>query len=156
KREGVHPEPVHGNLTLELVWTIIPLIIVIFTFAWSVMIYFDQVRIPDNATEIFVVGKQWMWKIQHGEGPREMNELHVPSGQPIKLTITSEDVIHSFYVPGFRIKADAVPGKYNFMWFQGTKPGKYHLFCAEYCGTKHSQMIGWVYIMEPADYKKWL
>lgn len=156
KRSEKMPEAIHGNLALELIWTGIPLLLTLFMFGWGVMVYFKQVHIPENAKEVFVVGKQWMWKIQHAEGPREMNELHVPINQPIKLTMTSEDVIHSFYIPAMRIKQDTVPGRYSFMWFQATKPGKYHLFCAEYCGTKHSGMIGSVYAMEPADYQKWL
>ena len=156
KRENRPPIPVHGNLPLELIWTGLPLLLTLFMFGWGTWIYFKQMHIPDGAKEIFVVGKQWMWKIQHGEGPREMNELHVPINQPIKLTMTSEDVLHSFYIPVVRMKADTVPGKYTFMWFEATKPGKYHLFCAEFCGTKHSEMIGWVYAMEPEDYQKWL
>ena len=111
----------------------------------------DADRPPTTRCEIYVVGKQWMWKFQHLEGQREINELHVPVGRPVKLTMTSEDVIHSFYVPAFRIKMDAVPGRYTELWFEATKPGTYHLFCAEYCGTKHSGMIGKVVVMEPAD-----
>src|SRR5436305_12936494 len=106
--------------------------------------------------QIYVVGKQWMWKLQHMEGQREINELHVPMGRAIKLTMTSEDVIHSFFIPAFRIKQDVVPGKYSTEWFRPTKAGKYHLFCAEYCGTKHSGMIGWIYVMEPQEYATWL
>ncbi len=155
-REGHKAEPVHGNLTLELTWTGIPLVIVLFMFGWGTLLYFKQAHIPANAEEIFVVGKQWMWKIQHAEGPREMNELHIPVGRPVKLTMTSEDVIHSFFIPAFRTKMDVVPGKYSFMWFQATKPGKYHLFCAEYCGTKHSEMTGYVYALEETEYKQWL
>lgn len=156
KRNERMPVAIHGNLVLELTWTGIPLLLTLFMFGWGTYIYFQQVRIPDDAKEVFVVGKQWMWKIQHAEGPREMNELHVPINQPIKLTMTSEDVLHSFYTPAFRIKQDTVPGRYTFMWFKAIKPGKYHLFCAEYCGTKHSEMGGWVYAMEPEDYNKWL
>jgi cytochrome c oxidase subunit 2 len=106
--------------------------------------------------QMYVVGKQWMWKIQHQEGMREINELHIPINRPVKLTMTSEDVIHSFFIPDFRTKQDVVPGRYETTWFTATKPGKYHLFCAEYCGTKHSGMIGWVYAMEPKDYQHWL
>ena len=113
-------------------------------------------RPPDDAIQIYVVGKQWMWKLQHMEGRREINELHVPVGRPVRLTMTSEDVIHSFFVPAFRTKQDVVPGRYSTIWFKPTKPGKYHLFCAEYCGTNHSGMIGWVYVMEPQDYQNWL
>jgi len=148
--------PIHGNLTLEAVWTFVPLCIVVVVFLWSAEIFFSMNRIPPQAMEIYVVGKRWMWKAQHLSGQREINELHVPVGVPVKLTLTSEDVIHSFYVPAFRIKKDAVPGRYATMWFQATKPGRYHLFCAEYCGTKHSGMIGWVEVMEPAAFQSWL
>jgi cytochrome c oxidase subunit 2 len=103
-----------------------------------------------------VVGKQWMWKLQHMEGRREINELHVPVGRPVKLVMTSEDVIHSFFVPAFRIKQDTVPGRYTTAWFEATTPGTYHLFCAEYCGTLHSGMIGRVVVMEPAAFQEWL
>ncbi len=156
KRDGKMPEAVHGNLLLEIVWTGIPLLLTLGMFAWSTYIYVQEIHIPANATEIFVVGKQWMWKIQHGEGPREMNELHVPINTPIKLTITSEDVLHSFFVPAFRAKVDAVPGRYTFSWFKAVKAGKFHLFCAEYCGTRHSEMIGSIYVMSQPDYDKWL
>jgi cytochrome c oxidase subunit 2 len=97
-----------------------------------------------------------MWKMQHLEGQREINELHVPVGRPVKLIMTSEDVIHSFYVPAFRTKQDVLPGRYTTEWFKPNKPGRYHIFCAEYCGTKHSGMIGWIEVMEPSDYQAWL
>jgi len=148
--------PIHGNFTLEAVWTAVPLVIVTVVFLWSAEIFFSMARVPPQAMEIYVVGKRWMWKAQHLSGQREINELHVPVGVPVKLVLTSEDVIHSFYVPAFRIKKDAVPGRYATMWFQATKPGRYHLFCAEYCGTKHSGMIGWVEVMEPAAFQTWL
>ena len=125
-------------------------------FVWGAVLYFEMARPPDNAHEVFVVGKQWMWKLQHLEGRREINELHVPIGQPVKLTMTSEDVIHSFYVPAFRMKHDVLPGRYTTAWFEATKVGEYHLFCAEYCGTEHSGMIGRIVVMEPADYQAWL
>jgi cytochrome c oxidase subunit 2 len=105
---------------------------------------------------MYAVGKQWMWKIQHPEGMREINELHIPVGRPVKLTMTSEDVIHDFFVPAFRTKQDVLPERYTTTWFEATRPGKYHLFCAEYCGTKHSGMIGWIYALSPADYQTWL
>jgi len=156
KKDDRAPEAIHGNLLLELIWTGIPLLLTLVMFAWGTFVYVKQVHIPADAKEIFVVGKQWMWKIQHGEGPREMNELTVPVGKSIKLTMTSEDVIHSFYVPAFRFKADVVPGKYTFMGFKATKPGKYHLFCAEYCGTEHSKMGGWVHVLPQDEFDKWL
>jgi cytochrome c oxidase subunit 2 len=125
-------------------------------FYWGAQVFFRITRPPADAIEIYVTAKQWMWKIQHADGHREMNELHVPVGQPVRLTMASEDVIHSFYVPAFRFKRDVVPGRFATAWFEATKPGKYHLFCAEYCGTRHSGMIGWIYAMTPADYQAWL
>jgi len=150
------PKEIPGLLKLELVWSIIPLILVMVAFAWGATLYFDTYTPPDDALEIYVVGKQWMWHIQHPTGQREINELHVPVGQPVKLTMATEDVIHSFYVPAFRVKKDVVPGRYTTMWFEATLPGEYHLFCAEYCGTKHSEMGGRIVVMEPADYQNWL
>jgi cytochrome c oxidase subunit 2 len=156
RSEDELPKPIHGSLRLEMTWTLIPFAIAMIMFFWGASVYLEISRPPDDALEVFVVGKQWMWKLQHLEGRREINELHVPIGQPIKLTMTSEDVIHSFFVPAFRIKADVVPGRYTTTWFQATKAGRYHLFCAEYCGTEHSGMIGWIDVMEQADYQAWL
>jgi cytochrome c oxidase subunit II len=147
---------IHGSLALELAWTIIPFFIVMGMFAWGAKVFFDLYRVPAGAMEIFVVGKQWMWKVQHMGGQSEINELHVPVGHPVKLIMGSEDVIHSFYIPAFRVKADVIPGRYSTLWFEATQPGTYHLFCAEYCGTQHSGMIGNVIAMEPADYQAWL
>ncbi len=150
------PRPVEGALKLEIVWSVIPFIISMGIFAWGTSIYFKQYRMPAEAMEIYVVGKQWMWKFQHIEGQREINELHVPLGRKVKLTMTTEDVIHSLYIPAFRTKMDVVPGKYTRLWFEATKPGRYHIFCAEYCGTNHSGMIGSIEVMEPPDYQAWL
>jgi cytochrome c oxidase subunit 2 len=156
RSDSERPEEIHGSLLLELAWSVVPFLITIVMFVWGAIVFFAMNRPPDNAIEIHVVGKRWMWKLQHMTGQREINELHVPAGRPIKLTLTSEDVIHSFFVPAFRMKKDAVPGRYNVTWFQATKPGRYHLFCAEYCGTQHSRMIGQVVVMEPADFQTWL
>jgi cytochrome c oxidase subunit 2 len=150
------PPRIDGNLSLELLWSGIPLVLVMIMFVWGADVFFELSRPPDNAMEVYVVAKQWMWKLQHMEGQREINELHIPVGRPVRLTMTSEDVIHSFFVPAFRTKQDVLPGRYTTTWFQPTKAGKYHLFCAEYCGTNHSRMIGWVYAMEPQDYQAWL
>jgi cytochrome c oxidase subunit 2 len=147
---------IHGSLALELLWTIIPFFIVMVMFAWGAKVFFDLYRPPVGAMEIYVVGKQWMWKVQHMDGQREINELHVPVGRPVKLIMGSEDVLHSYYIPAFRVKADVIPGRYNHLWFTPTKAGTYHLFCAEYCGTKHSGMIGSVVVMEPQDFQAWL
>jgi cytochrome c oxidase subunit II len=147
---------VHESGVLEIVWTLIPFGLVLVIFAWGTSVYFRITRPPANAIDIYVTAKQWMWKLQHTDGRREMNELHVPVGVPVRLTMASEDVIHSFYVPAFRFKRDVVPGRFSMAWFEASKPGKYHLFCAEFCGTRHSNMIGWVYVMKPADYQAWL
>jgi cytochrome c oxidase subunit 2 len=147
---------IHGSLALELLWTVIPFFIVLGMFAWGAKVFFDLYRVPAGAMEVFVVGKQWMWKVQHMDGQREINELHVPIGRPVKLIMGSEDVLHSYYIPAFRVKADVIPGRYNTLWFQATRPGRYHLFCAEYCGTRHSGMIGSVIAMEPPEYQAWL
>lgn len=150
------PRPVAGSHMLETIWTIIPFVISMTMFAWGAQIYFEQYKPPENAVEVYVVGKQWMWKLQHATGQREINELHVPVGRKIKLIMTSEDVIHDFFVPAFRTKADVVPGRYQTLWFEATKPGRYHLFCAEYCGMNHSGMIGSVIVLEPRDFEDWL
>jgi cytochrome c oxidase subunit 2 len=147
---------IHGSLALELLWTVIPFFITMVMFGWGAKVFFDAYRPPKGAMEIYIVGKQWMWKAQHMDGQREINELHVPVGRAVKLTMGSEDVLHSFYIPAFRVKADVIPGRYNVLWFTPTRPGRYHLFCAEYCGTRHSGMIGWVEVMEPNDFQTWL
>jgi cytochrome c oxidase subunit 2 len=141
---------------MEAIWIIGPFAVLMVMFFWGAKLYFVQTRAPANSLEITGVGKQWMWKFQHPEGRREINDLHVPLGQPIRMRLISEDVIHSVYVPAFRQKQDVLPGRYTTMWFQPTKIGKYHLFCAEYCGAKHSEMRGYVYVMEPAKYQEWL
>jgi cytochrome c oxidase subunit II len=144
------------NLAIELTWTLIPLGIALGIFAWATSLYFHQVSVPRGAMEIHVVGKQWMWKLQHPTGRWENNTLHVPLGRPIMLNMISEDVIHSFYIPAFRVKQDVFPGQFTRLWFTPTRVGEYHLFCAEFCGTLHATMIGTVYVMEPADYARWL
>jgi cytochrome c oxidase subunit II len=150
------PQAPHGVMTLEILWTVIPFGLTMVMFTWGARLFFEESSPPANALPIYAVGKQWMWKIEHIGGQREINELHVPVNRAVRLTMTSEDVIHSFFVPAFRTKQDVVPGRYSTLWFTATKPGKYHLFCAEYCGNRHSGMIGWVYVMEPRDYENWL
>jgi cytochrome c oxidase subunit 2 len=150
------PRPIAGSHKLETLWSVIPFIISMSMFAWGAQIYFAQYSAPRSADEIYVVGKQWMWKIQHTTGQREINELHVPVGRKIKLIMTSEDTIHDFFIPAFRIKADVLPGRYTTQWFEATKPGTYHLFCAEYCGMNHSGMIGSVIVMQPTEFDNWL
>jgi cytochrome c oxidase subunit 2 len=154
---GRPPAP-HSSATtiLEATWSLIPFVLLMILFVWGARVYFVIARPPANAAELYVVGKQWMWKIQHPEGNREIDELHVPVGRPIKLTMTSEDVIHSFFLPEFRIKADVLPGRYTTLWFQADRVGTYHLFCAQYCGAEHSRMTGRVVVMEPHAYQAWL
>jgi len=156
RSEAERPKAIHGSLLLEAFWTVVPLGIALVIFVWGAYLYFVISRPPAAAMEVYVVGKQWMWKLQHPTGQREINELHVPIHRPVKLTMTSEDVIHSFYVPAFRVKADVVPGKYTSVWFEATRTGEYHLFCAEYCGTSHAVMGGRIVVMEPAEYERWL
>jgi cytochrome c oxidase subunit 2 len=150
------PRPIAGSHKLETLWTIIPFIIAMTMFGWGAQVYFQQYKPPANAIEVYVVGKQWMWKLQHATGQREINQLHIPVGRKIKLIMTSEDVIHDFFVPAFRTKMDVVPGKYTTLWFEATKPGTYHLFCAEYCGMNHSGMTGSIVVMEPREFDNWL
>jgi cytochrome c oxidase subunit 2 len=153
---GQPARPIHGDLRLELLWTLIPLGLTMVMFTWGTSLYFTLMRPPAGSLEISVVAKQWMWKFQHPQGQREINGLHVPTGRPVKLTMTSEDVIHSFFVPAFRAKMDVLPGRYTTVWFEATKPGQYHVFCAEYCGTQHAGMLGSVVVLTPAQYEKWL
>jgi cytochrome c oxidase subunit II len=146
----------HGGMALEITWTVIPFLITMVIFVWGASVFFAEQRPPDDTINVYVVGKQWMWKFQHLDGQREIDELHVPAGRPVKLIMTSEDVIHDVFVPAFRVKADVLPGRYTSIWFEATKAGRYHLFCAEYCGTRHSGMIGEVIVMEPSDFQAWL
>ena len=151
------PPAIHGSPRMEVAWAGFLLVLFLVMFFWATHQYLKMMRPPDNAMEVYVVGKQWMWQLQHPEGgQREINELHIPVGKPVKLIMTSEDVIHDFFVPAFRVKQDVLPNRYTYMWFQANKTGDYHLFCAEYCGTQHSRMGGWVHVMEPDQYEKWL
>ncbi len=163
-RHGAHvprdraPEPIQRRIRrrMEIAWVAVPLLLFIAVFGWGATLYFDHAAPPADALEIFVVAKQWMWKLQHVTGQREIDELHVPSGIPVKLVMTSQDAIHSYFVPAFRVKQDVLPGRYTILWFTATRPGEYHLFCAEYCGTDHSRMIGKVVVLEPAAFQRWL
>jgi len=156
RSDADRPPMTVANLLLEITWIVVPLALSFVMFIWGAAIFFKMASPPKEAIDVYVTGKQWMWKMQHINGHREINELHVPVGKPVRLTMTSEDVLHSFFIPAFRIKADVVPGSYSKMWFEATKPGKYHLFCAEYCGTKHSGMIGSIIVMEQREYDAWL
>jgi cytochrome c oxidase subunit II len=155
-RDADRTNPIETHHKLELTWTIVPLLISLGVFVWAGRLYFQMYDVPADAMEVYVIGKQWMWKFQHPEtGQVEINTLHVPVNRPVKLTMTSEDVIHSFFVPAFRIKTDALPGRYTTLWFTATEPGSYHLFCAEYCGTDHAGMIGQVIVLPEEEFQAW-
>jgi cytochrome c oxidase subunit 2 len=156
KRKGVDAEQIEGSQPLEITWSTLPLGVFMFIFVWGAVIFFHERTPPQDAMEVYVVAKQWMWKAEHMGGQREINALHVPIGQNVKLIMTSQDVIHSFYIPAFRLKQDVLPGRYTTLWFKATKAGTYHLFCAEYCGTNHSTMIGEIVVLDPANYQQWL
>ncbi len=149
-------EQISGSLSLETAWTLIPFAITMVMFVWGASIYLSEAQPPKGSLEVFVVAKQWMWKFQHSEGQREINTLHVPVNRDVRLTMVSQDVIHSFFVPAFRIKQDVLPGRYTTAWFHAIKPGRYQLFCTQYCGTGHSTMIGEIVVMEPEQYQAWL
>lgn len=156
RSDAEQPRPITENLGLEIAWTVIPLALTLVLFVWGAKLFFITYYPPKDSLEINVVAKQWMWKVQHAEGRSEIDELHIPAGRPIKLVMTSQDVIHDFFVPAFRVKKDVVPGRYTTLWFEATKPGAYRLFCAQYCGTQHSGMIGHIVVMEPAEFQAWL
>jgi cytochrome c oxidase subunit 2 len=144
------------SLWIEITWTSATLLVFLGIFAWGAIIYVRMSRPPPGTKEVHILAKQWMWKAQHPDGRREINELHLRLGEPVALVMTSQDVIHDFSIPAFRTKQDVLPQKYTTEWFTPTKPGKYHLFCSEYCGTDHSRMGGWVYVMEAGPYDRWL
>jgi cytochrome c oxidase subunit II len=148
--------PIHGDLRLEITWIVLPFFLLLAMFGWGAAIYVDYRHTPADTLDIYVIGKQWMWKLQQPDGRKEINELHVPVNRNVRLIMGSEDVIHDFSIPAFRVKMDVVPGHYNNMWFQPTKTGRYHFFCSQYCGTNHAVMGGWVTVMEPDEYAKWL
>ncbi len=147
---------IQGSVPLEAVWTVIPFLLSMLMFGWGASIYINYRTAPKDTLDIYVIGKQWMWKLQQPDGRREVNELHIPANRSIKLILGSEDVIHDFFVPAFRVKMDVIPGRYTTMWFRATKTGRYHFFCSQYCGTNHAVMGGWVTVMEPAEYSAWL
>jgi cytochrome c oxidase subunit 2 len=150
-------QEIKGNtLLLELTWSVIPLGLVMVSFFWGASVFFDASRPPADAWSFHIYGKQWMWKVEHPEGKREINEFHVPVDQAVKLTMTSEDVIHNFSVPAFRLKMDVLPGRYTTAWFKATKTGTYHIFCDQYCGVDHSKMVGKIHVLLPQDYRQWL
>lgn len=144
------------STAIETTWIVVPLFLALGVFGWGARLYVEMYEMPAEGMDVYIVAKQWMWKAQHPTGQREINELHVPVGQPVRLTMISQDVIHSFYVPAFRMKRDVLPGRYTTAWFEATKPGVYRLFCTEYCGTDHAIMGGSVIVMEPHQYQEWL
>jgi cytochrome c oxidase subunit II len=157
-RHSKHPRAVQvsGSYPLEITWSLVPLGIFMVFFGWGAKLYVAEATPPKDSMQVYVVAKRWMWKLQHENGIREINTLHVPADRDVRLTMISQDVIHSFWVPAFRVKADVLPGRYTTLWFRAYKPGTYHLFCAEFCGTEHSGMVGKVVVMEPAKYDEWL
>jgi cytochrome c oxidase subunit 2 len=156
RRRGAEDGVPVDNRRLEITWTVVPLALAFIPFGWGAKLYLDNAQPPTNALEVYVVARQWMWKTEYPEGQSEIGGLHVPVGRPVKLTMISQDVIHSFFVPAFRLKADVLPGRYTTLWFQPTSPGEYDLYCAEYCGTDHSVMRGQVVVMRDGDYAQWL
>lgn len=153
--ENLVADQIQGSMRLEIAWSVIPLLIAMGIFVWGARLYFEMASPPAQARDVYVVAKQWMWEFQHQDGMREINALHVPLGEPVRLTMVSQDMIHSFFVPAFRVKQDVLPQRYTTAWFQATQPGTYHLFCAEYCGTLHSGMVGDVVVMAPQDFQTW-
>jgi cytochrome c oxidase subunit 2 len=155
RRANVRATQIEGSTALELTWSILPFLVMLVMFWWGAELFYAAQTPPKDAMEVFVTGKQWMWKVQYPDGTREIDALHVPVGQPVKLTMASEDVIHSFSIPAFRVRHDVVPGHYNTLWFTPTKSGRYRLYCTEYCGNQHAGMVGWVDVMEKRDYANW-
>ncbi|HEV2419258.1 MAG TPA: cytochrome c oxidase subunit II [Terriglobia bacterium] len=150
------PVQIHGSIPLEIIWTVIPIFVVIILFVWGVDLYVQNQRPPTKAVHVYVVGKQWMWRLQHPEGPREINALHIPVGVPVELIMTSQDVIHDFSVPAFRVKMDVLPDRYTTLWFTPSQTGEFRFYCDQYCGTFHSHMRGYVDVMTPRAYAQWL
>jgi cytochrome c oxidase subunit 2 len=147
---------VKKSWVVETTWTVLTLVAFLVLFGWGARLYLDLYTTPADAMPIYVVAKQWMWKVQHPGGQREINELHIPANRAVRLIMSSQDVIHSFFIPAFRVKQDVVPGTSEELWFKPRKPGVFHLFCAEYCGTDHSRMTGRVVVMEPPAFAEWL
>jgi cytochrome c oxidase subunit II len=150
------PLPEIVSREFEIGWTSATLFLFVFLFWWAASADLSGLSAPANALEMHVVAKQWMWKTQHSNGAREINSLHVPVDQPVRLVMTSQDVIHSFFVPAFRVKQDVLPGRDTAIWFRATKTGVFPLLCAEYCGTDHSMMRGRIVVMRQEDYANWL
>ena len=146
---------IEGSPLLEAPWTLITLALFLIVFVWGALLYFRIYTPPTNSMNVYIVGKQWMWKAEHPGGQHEINALHVPTGRPVQLTMISQDVFHSFSIPDFRVKREVIPGRYSTVWFEATTPGVYPLFCTHYCGAQHSGMIGQITVLTPEAYQKW-
>ena len=155
QRPGLKAKYITGNVPIEIVWTAVPFVLLMVIFGWGYYVYTEMTRIPQDAYEIRVVGKQWLWQFQYDDGRTTTNELYVPVNKPVKLLMTSTDVLHSFFVPNFRVKSDVVPGMFTTVWFEANVPGKHQIFCTEYCGTSHSLMLAKVLALEPAQWEAW-
>lgn len=156
KDEAPPKNQIINNVPLEITWTVIPIILVAIMYFWGAKIFVSNAEPPKGSMEVFVIGKQWMWHVEHTNGKREINALHIPVDVPVELTMTSQDVIHDFSVPAFRMKMDVLPDRYTTEWFEANKTGKFRLFCDQYCGMGHALMRGWVYVMTRDDYERWL
>jgi cytochrome c oxidase subunit 2 len=156
RHEDMPAAQARARRRVEVAWTLIPLALFLAAFTWATGLYVQRAAPPADALQLYVVAKQWMWTVQHPGGQREIDALHLARGQPVHLTMTSQDVIHSFFVPAFRVKQDVLPGRYTDVWFTPTQAGRFHLFCAEYCGTDHSRMLGEVTVLEPVQFQRWL
>ncbi|MGH9351125.1 MAG: cytochrome c oxidase subunit II, partial [Terriglobia bacterium] len=150
------PVQIPGHIMWETTWTVIPIIIVIILFVWGAQLFIREAKPPSDCVHVYVVAKQWMWKLQHPEGPREIDTLHVPVDEPVELVMTSQDVIHDFSVPAFRVKMDVLPDRYTTLWFRATQVGRFRFYCDQYCGTFHSHMRGEVIVMSRRAYAQWL
>jgi cytochrome c oxidase subunit 2 len=158
-RAGSNADRTHvpkKGLPLEIAWTVIPLLLFLGVYAWGAIDYVKLYQAPDDAMPVFVVAKQWMWEAEHASGRREIGELHLPLGRPVRMVMTSQDVIHSFFVPDFRVKQDVLPGRYTSIAFTPSRTGEYRLYCAEFCGTEHAMMLGRIVVMRPAEFARWL
>ena len=157
-RKSVHKKPsyIHGHVGLEIVWTVIPTILVLWIFVWGWEVYTDMVHAPADAMEINIIAKQWLWQFVYKNGTSSIGDLYVPVNKPVRMVMSSEDVLHSFFIPNFRVKQDVVPGMYTYVWFEATMPGIHQIFCTEYCGTSHSGMLGRVIVLTPEQWKDWL
>jgi len=148
--------PLHGNVPLEIAWTVIPTILLLVLFFWGWNVYREMITVPADAYEVKVIGKQWQWQFIYEDGRATTNEVYVPLNKPVRFIMTSDDVLHSFFIPNFRVKQDVVPGMYSSVWFQATIAGEHQVFCAEYCGGDHSRMLAKVKVLDDAQWHEWM